>query len=118
MLDVFGLAVIPQDPQYKEIKTNSGYYLDFNIVSQSRDMGGQLVYHKYRANMWIPDKEVDDWRNKIEPGSVFKFVGKWSAESREGSKFPINILKLEAKQTTPLKTPLWLEDKQTDKKER
>lgn len=109
MLDVFGLGVIPKNDQYKEIKTSSGYYLDFNIVSQSKDIAGETVYHRYRANMWVAEKDIETWRNQIEPGAIVKFVGQWSAEQKEETKFPINVLKLDTKKVFILKTPVWLQ---------
>ena len=108
MLDVFGLGVTPKDNQYKEIKTNSGFYIDFSVVSQAKNMAGETVYHRYRANMWVPEKDIEYWREKLEPGTVLKFVGQWSAEQKEESKFPINVLKLDYKRVIPLKTPMWI----------
>lgn len=111
MLDVSGLVVIPKDPQYREVQTNAGFYLDFMVISQDRDMNNELVYHRYRANMWVPGKEIDTWRDKLQPGQVLKFAaGQWSATQKEESKFPINILKLDSRRVTPLKTPMWYSD--------
>lgn len=110
MIDCSGLVVIPQNNQYKEIKTPAGYYVDFNVISQAKDQAGETIYHRYRANMWVPEKDIALWREKLVQGTVLKFAGaKWAAEQKEEGKFPMNILKLDSKNIIPLKTPMWIE---------
>ncbi len=111
MIDCSGLVVIPEANNLKEVETPSGFYLDFNIVSQERGRNNEIIYHRYRANMWVPKEEIGKWRDRLVPRTVIKFAGaKWSATNKDENKYPLNVLRLNYKDVIPLAKPLWAQE--------
>jgi len=76
MLSVYGVCIIPEDNEVKAYKSGSGVSLYFRVVSP--DKFSKERVHEYKVNLWIPQQDVDDWKEKIQPGSVF-FIenGEW-----------------------------------------
>lgn len=94
-LSVTGFVTIPKDHQLKDIAVGKGVYLDFYVAFPGKDNNGNPLFHRYRANMWVPEDTVQNWREQIAPGSVFYIHGGfWSAVEKEGIKYPMNQLKL------------------------
>jgi hypothetical protein len=110
MLNVHGLVVVPAEPALKMTETNQkpGAFLSFSLVS----LDDKKTPHRYQANLWVPENEIDEWKNKIEPGNVFHIVnGKWQMREYEGGKFPIPQLSLDRFNFKKLVTPAWMENK-------
>lgn len=109
MLTVTGLVTVPNDPQLREVKTNSGYYLNFNLgLSEVAKRGNEeiVIHHKYQASMWVPDKDLVQWKEKLVPGNVFLITaGKLASEVREkdGRETSFTSLKLNCNEFKKLK---------------
>lgn len=106
MLNVFGLIVIPSEPQLKITETNKGAYLNFNVVSIDR----KKDVHRYPANMFVPTDQIDEWKEKIVSGNIFLISGgKWSMKDNPDYKYPLPQLVLDRFHTEKLVNPWWME---------
>jgi hypothetical protein len=114
MLNVYGLVVVPSEPALKITETNNqkpGAFLSFVLVS----LDDKKIPHRYQANLWVPESEVEEWRSKIEPGNVFHITnGKWQMREYEGGKFPIPQLNLDRYNFKKMKEPMWTETKKEE----
>ncbi len=107
MLNVSGLIAIPEDPQFKTTKTSSGFYLNFVIVSQDEDKN----FHRYQANMWVAENELDEWEKKIETGNVFILHhGQWKMKDYSGGKYPIPSVQIDRRHFKKLRKAMWVDD--------
>lgn len=103
---VTGLFAIPSEVNLKMFETGKGSYLSFSLIADSGDKKQQ--YHRYNANMWVPNTEVSKWTDKLKTGNIFLLAGgEWRMKESEGSKYPFPILSIDYNKFKQLKTPLW-----------
>jgi hypothetical protein len=95
---------IPEVFDLRENKAKTGYYLQFWGISVEPDRNGNDEFHKYRINMWIPERDLDKWRERIKPGRKFKLQNAgWRAKCEEGKDYPLNICDVDARWFRPKK---------------
>jgi hypothetical protein len=100
------MVVIPSEPALKMNEIKNGAYFNFNVVS----IDHKKITHRYNASMYVPDKEVDDWKKKIEPGNVFLINNaKWQMKDNPDFKYPLPQLQLDRFNTRKLIEPFWIE---------
>lgn len=108
MLNVYGMVVIPSEPQLRITEGSKGSYLNFQVVSQDN----KKTIHRYNANLWIPNEEVNEWKDKVSPGNIFFIsAGRWTMKEYEGGKYPIPQLNLDRFNFKKLVKPYWEEGK-------
>jgi hypothetical protein len=106
MLNVFGLAVVPAEPNLQIKETNKGAFFNFTLAAPD----DKKNIHRYNANIFIPENEITDWKNKLVPGNVFFISGaRWEMREYEEGKYPIPRLKLDRYHFHKTKEPFWME---------
>lgn len=109
MLNVFGLAVIPAEPDLQIKETGKGAFLNFVVASPDEKKN----IHRYNASMFVNENEIADWKNKIVPGNVFFIsAARWQMREYEGCKYPIPQLSLDKYHFHKTKEPFWIETKE------
>jgi hypothetical protein len=108
MLQCTGIVAIPEDHMLKEAPMGKGVYLDFNVVAQEKGNNGEVIFHRYHANMWVKEEELPRWREEIQHGNVFQIrTANWSSKVAEDQKYPFTILKLNSYNFVKLKVAMW-----------
>ena len=111
MLNVFGLIVIPSEPQLKITEGGKGSFLNLQVVSPDE----KKVVHRYNASMWVPNEEVEQWKEKLSPGNIFHItLAKWTMREYEGGKYPIPQLNLDRFNLKKLVRPYWMETEEDE----
>lgn len=111
MLNVFGLIVIPSEPQLKIAEGNKGSFFNLQVVSPDE----KKVVHRYSASMWVPTKEVDEWKEKLVPGNIFHITAaKWAMREYDGGKYPIPQLTLDRYHLKKLVGAWWIESEEDE----
>jgi hypothetical protein len=108
MLQCSGIVAIPEDHMLKIAPYGKGSYFDFNVVAQEKTNEGEVVFHRYHANMWVKEEDVERWRGDIEHGNVFQIkTANWSSKIADDKQYPFTILKLSPYNFIRLKSALW-----------
>jgi hypothetical protein len=112
-LNVSGMIVIPQEPKLEIVKpeSGSGYFLNFQAVTQGKAKTQKVEYQYWNCSVWIPDIELPKWEENLVSGQVF-YVEHATAISipvMDGKYHNVKI-KLDHNFIKKLTKPLWQKD--------
>jgi hypothetical protein len=108
MLNCYGIIGIPKDVQINEHETTSGYYLNFDVMSQDQQ---DRIWHRYKATLWVPKGDKAKWIDLIKPRSI-GYIERAHWSSKKGSNGYISFLRLDHKNFHIMETPLWIKNGQ------
>jgi hypothetical protein len=90
-----GIIIIQQEPDIREFPWKNGVFLSFKAVSQEATAERTARLHHYLINTWVPSDELERWRRRIQPGTMFLLTnGGVSAAILEGKEYPFNQIKV------------------------
>jgi hypothetical protein len=99
-----GIVSIPNDYDLREISTSTGKYLTFRTQFSDMDYKNNRFFHLYRVAVWLPNDEVEKYKEMIKPGRFFRISGHVTAKAKEENTYdPQVTIVVEQKHLIPTK---------------
>jgi hypothetical protein len=101
MLRVNGLIALPIDLQIKDSPTNGGHLFFFTAIT--KDPRDSNSFHLYPIKLWVTHKEVDTWKERLQPGRIFEIeFGYLSMKQTIGGRRFSNVIEIIGNNLKPL----------------